>query len=713
MDNHCPFLYRSYARFICSSTHSYSLVWYDWKMWEQFIDWMALSGVNLMLAMTGQEQIQYKVFRALGLKDKDIRYWFNGPALLTWSRGQNEYGSGLLGPLPKSWMKDQWDLQRMILIRLRSLGITGQLPGFQGNVPVQLKALYNDTNMTEAGSTAWMDSLDPLFGRIADLWMQTLIEDFGTDHWYQLDGYFDGGTAPWFRSRLHAGAGIPSKQKQARGAAFGSTSSIKRDEMAYRRAKVAYQGLSRTDPDAVWSYQGWQIIGWDSPDEAATLKGFVDGTPRDKFVIIDMSTHGEGQWRQFNGSSFFGAQFVWTALHNFGGTDGMKGDLFKVNHIPFDSPKEANAIGIGATPEGIDQNTIYYEYIYEQAFRDKPLTDVQIKDNVVDRAYRRYGLLAEDDDITRAWSLLANSAYAIDLGVQDGTGVAHLPAPTSSYWAKDPWFEDDRYTPAPILCRIHEAWGHLIHASEGSDLLAFDTEPFIYDLVNTGREVLANIATPASLNFSDAFSRPTVMDKDELIRTGSFYIELLKDIDTLVSTDSAFLLGPWIESARRLGEGRSDCVSSLLDNPSGDCQRFLEWNARTQITTWKPASKESTAIPQGPIDYAAKHWQGLIRDYYARRAQLTLEQAVKDEAAGRPLNKTAINLVRAQLAYAFTTSDNKYPMSPIGKATAVSRVMYDKYAEWFVSCDGRKGDEDGSQNGPEPGVHVVAVEEGR
>ena len=33
-------------------THSYSLVWYDWPAWEAFIDWQALSGVNLALAMT-------------------------------------------------------------------------------------------------------------------------------------------------------------------------------------------------------------------------------------------------------------------------------------------------------------------------------------------------------------------------------------------------------------------------------------------------------------------------------------------------------------------------------------------------------------------------------------------------------------------------------------------------------------------------------------
>lgn len=42
------------------STDSY--VWWDWETWEKEIDWMALQGVNLPLAFTGQETIWQKVF---------------------------------------------------------------------------------------------------------------------------------------------------------------------------------------------------------------------------------------------------------------------------------------------------------------------------------------------------------------------------------------------------------------------------------------------------------------------------------------------------------------------------------------------------------------------------------------------------------------------------------------------------------------------------
>ena len=72
--------------------------------WIDFIDYCSMNGINNILALTGQEYIQYNVYKQLGLSDVDIRMWFNGPAFLTWSRGQNEYGNNIGGPLPMSWI---------------------------------------------------------------------------------------------------------------------------------------------------------------------------------------------------------------------------------------------------------------------------------------------------------------------------------------------------------------------------------------------------------------------------------------------------------------------------------------------------------------------------------------------------------------------------------------------------------------------------------
>ena len=47
----------------------------------------------------------------------------------------------------------------------------------------------------------------------------------------------------------------------------------------------------------------------------------------------------------------------WTALMNFGGTDGIKGNMTHMNEIPFAALDAKTSVwGSGFTSEGIDQN---------------------------------------------------------------------------------------------------------------------------------------------------------------------------------------------------------------------------------------------------------------------------------------------------------------------------------------------------------------------
>jgi hypothetical protein len=79
-------------------------------------------------------------------------------------------------------------------------------------------------------------------------------------------------------------------------------------------------------------------VGWTTEKQASFLKGFVEGAPKDRFVVLDMSVNGEGsltchvcdldcrlsgEWKKWNDAAFFGAPFLWTTLHDFGGTDGV------------------------------------------------------------------------------------------------------------------------------------------------------------------------------------------------------------------------------------------------------------------------------------------------------------------------------------------------------------------------------------------------------
>jgi hypothetical protein len=50
-------------------------VWWDWRRWEKEIDWMALQGINLPLAFTGQEAVWQKVFKVVRWAPITLKYF--------------------------------------------------------------------------------------------------------------------------------------------------------------------------------------------------------------------------------------------------------------------------------------------------------------------------------------------------------------------------------------------------------------------------------------------------------------------------------------------------------------------------------------------------------------------------------------------------------------------------------------------------------------
>ncbi len=56
----CPNQYRHYFN-VC--TFGYTTAFWDWTRWQREIDWMALHGINMPLAMNGQERIWETVWK--------------------------------------------------------------------------------------------------------------------------------------------------------------------------------------------------------------------------------------------------------------------------------------------------------------------------------------------------------------------------------------------------------------------------------------------------------------------------------------------------------------------------------------------------------------------------------------------------------------------------------------------------------------------------
>ena len=62
----------------------------------------------------------------------------------------------------------------------------------------------------------------------------------------------------------------------------------------------------------------------------------------------------------------------------------------------------------------------------------------------------------------------------------------------------------------------------------------------------------------------------------------------------------AFMLGPWLASARKLGGSATDCVDTQIEGDIGHCSDFMEWNARAQLTTWYPVIGSASAVRPSP-----------------------------------------------------------------------------------------------------------------
>lgn len=101
-------------------------------------------------------------------------------------------------------------------------------------------------------------------------------------------------------------------------------------------------------------------------------------------------------------------------------------------------------------------------------------------------------------------------------------------------------------------------------------------------------------------------------DVEEVKLKARAFLELLLVQDNLLATQPNFMLGNWVNQARRVGQ-------TLADKDRN------EWNARTIITVW--GNRESAYMLH---NYAYKEWSGVLKDVYYPRwrdffTQLILE----------------------------------------------------------------------------------------
>lgn len=611
-----PYEYRYYLNYC---TFNYSMSWWDWERWEKEIDWMALHGLNMPLAITGEEYTWYLLYKEMGFSDEDLKDFFTGPAYFGWFWMGNMDSWG--GPLPVSWMKSHFELQKKILDRQRALGMKPVLPAFTGHVPASFRKKFPNaklkaTNWTNGfADTYILDAEDPMFAEIGKKFLEKQTAMLGTDHLYSADTFNENeppSDEPEFLSRLSA---------------------------------RVYDGMKQADPEAIWVMQGWLFYSDRKFWKEAQTEALLKAVPNDKMILLDLATEIEPVWKRT--SAFYGKPWIWNMLHNFGGNTNLFGRMDVVAKAPAEAlndPKSGDMKGIGLTMEGIEQNPVMYELMTANVWRNSA---INVDEWLPKFVLNRYG--NQNTHALKAWDILRKTVYQVpaDKYIRDGAESIVQARPTLDSLT--------RWTNTKLNYRSQDllpAWDALILAAQTCKA----SDGYQYDLVDLSRQVLANYALPVQRRFVKAYQ-----DKDlaTFKAESQKFVTLIEDMDRLLATRKDFLLGPWVADARKWGENEEE-------------KRLYEMNAKDLITLWGGADN--------PLhEYACRQWSGLLNDFYKARWQQFFSKATQALTKSQKLDLTAFNKEISQWEWQWVNQRKDYPLKTNGDPVNTAIQMHKKY----------------------------------
>lgn len=593
-------------------TFSYSMAFWDWKRWEQEIDWMALHGINLPLAMVGTDVVWKNVLEELGYTREEINAFIAGPGFQAWWLMNNLEGWG--GPNPDSWYERQEELQKRILKRMREYGIEPVLPGYSGMVPHNAKDRLG-LNVADPGRwngyprPAFLQPTDPQFERIAALYYREMTRLYGKASYYSMDPFHEG----------------------------GNTSGVDLEAAG----KAIWKAMKQANPRAAWVVQAWG---------ANPRPQMIRDLPAGDMVVLDLFSESRPQWGDpasswYRKEGFGQHDWLFCMLLNYGGNVGLHGKmahLIEEFYKAKDSSFGKTLKGVGMTMEGIENNPVMYELLCELPWREQRFS----KDEWLEGYLKaRYG--KSDSQVSQAWMLLSNTIYNCPAAsTQQGTHESILCArPSWKAYQVSSWSEmSDYYDPADVI----RAAGMMVDAAERFR----GNNNFEYDLVDIVRQAVAEKGRLMYRVLVDAYKAG---DRELFKLSSDRFLRLILMQDRLLATRPEFKVGRWLESARNLGSTEEE-------------KDWYEWNARVQITTW---GNRVAADDGGLHDYAHREWNGLLRDFYYLRWKTWLDEQLKSFEDGQP---KAIDFYA--LEEPWTLKHNSYASEAEGNPVDIACEIY-------------------------------------
>ena len=492
----------------------------------------------------------------MGYTKEEINQFVAGPGFHAWWLMSNLEGWG--GENPDWWYERQEKLCKFVQGRMRELGMDPVLPGYGGMIPsnaaekMGLNAIDQGHWCSGFVRPAFLLPTDEKFKDIAAMYYKHLKKVMGPGKYYSMDPFHEGGRTK----------GVDLK------AAYGSI----------------YAEMEKNSPDSKWVLQSW---GRNPRQEA------LDGVPVGGFIILDLFSEGRPRWH----AGYDGHEFLWCMLHNFGGKVGMQGRLEATLNGFFNAREQfpANAKGIGATPEGIETNPILYDALFEV-----PWLKPEEREGWIDRwSEARYG--QKNENMEKAWEILGSTILdGPDQQQSDIEAVVcarpELDVKKVSGWGTSKLYHDINAVrkAATLMLSEKETFG--------------DHPNYRYDITDVVRQTLTDSTYTLLQEISAAYKRG---DKKGFRKGYTNYLNMIRDLDRLLSQSDLFTLNRWVNSARAICDEVEGTTESDRD--------WLEWNARTLVSVWGP---EQSANKGRLHDYSNRLWGGMLRDFYLVRWEM-------------------------------------------------------------------------------------------
>lgn len=613
-----PYKYRYYLNYC---TFNYTMSWWNWERWQKEIDWMAMNGINMPLAVTGQNSVWKRVYNKLGFSDKELEDFFSGPAYFNWFWMGNLDGWG--GPLPPSFMEGHEKLQKQILAQERAFGMTPILPAFTGHVPPTFSKKFPEiktkkTTWVEFPEVNILDPNEAMFTEIGKLFMEEQINTYGTNHYYSADT-FNENTPP-------------------------TTDSMYLNNISQK----VYQSMALADPKATWIMQGWLFYHDRDYWKEKEIKALLNGIPNDKMIILDLWSERFPVWSRTD--AYYGKPWIWNMLHNFGQNTNISGLMSSVATHPakaLNDPASGKMRGIGLTMEGIEQNPVIYDLMLENVWRDTPIA---LNEWLNDYAFRRYG--KRNANAEKAWELMSRTVYA-DSVTNGGAESIVTARPTFKENPGGTTTTKLPYDPMELV----KAWDLMI----GSSAELAGSEGFQYDIVDITRQVMANYASKLQQQMAADYQKKNLKSFQ---RSSQHFIDLISDMDDLLATRKDFLLGNWLEDAKKWGTTAEESA-------------LYEKNARNLITLW--GDKDCRIH-----EYACKQWSGMLNGFYKVRWQVFIDQVSKDLLRKKTFNQKKFDEQMKDWEWKWINSNETYTTLPQGDPVKMAEKMYEKYYQQIV-----------------------------